>query len=276
MAIDGSRIGITLGAGAARGWAHIGVLRALEHARIRPHIVCGTSIGAMIGALYADNRLDELESWVNTLTWKKVMAFFDIGFGGGLLKGARVIAYLHQHFGDKQISDLARPFAAVATDLKTGNEVWLRDGTVTHAVRASIALPGLFTPWAENGQWLVDGALVNPVPVSLCRAMGAKFVIAVDLSSPLVGPPVAEASAEKEAERMPGMAETVMQSINIMSTRITRSRLAGDPADVVIMPRLGKFGLLDYHHAADAIAEGREATEIITPQILRLLGQNAP
>jgi len=275
MAINGLRVGIVLGAGAARGWAHIGVMRALEHAGIKPHIVCGTSIGAMIGALYADNRLDELESWVNTLTWKKVMAFFDIGFGGGLLKGARVIAFLHQHFGDKQIGDLARPFAAVATDLKTGHEVWLREGAVTHAVRASIALPGLFTPWAENGRWLVDGALVNPVPVSLCRAMGAEFVIAVDLSSPLVGPPVAEASAEKEAQRMPGMAEIVMTSINIMSTRITRSRLAGEPADVVIMPRLGQFGLLDYHHAADAIAEGREAAEILTPQICRLLGRNA-
>src|SRR5688572_20863285 len=138
MVIDGSRIGITLGAGAARGWAHIGVIRALEHAGIKPQIVCGTSIGAMIGALYADNRLEELEGWVTALTWKKVMGFFDIGFGGGLLKGARVIAFLHQHFGDKQISELELAFAAVATDLKTGHEVWLRDGLVTHAVRASI------------------------------------------------------------------------------------------------------------------------------------------
>src|SRR5918999_2325911 len=144
MAIDDLRIGITLGAGAARGWAHISVIRALEHAGIKPHIVCGTSIGAMIGALYADDRLDELERWVSTLTWKKVMRFFDIAFGGGLLKGARVSAFLHEHFGDKQIADLARPFAAVATDLKTGHEVWLREGPVKHAVRASIALPGLF------------------------------------------------------------------------------------------------------------------------------------
>ena len=273
MGIDASRIGIALGAGAARGWAHIGVIRALEHAGIKPHIVCGTSIGAMIGALYAGDRMDDLEGWANALTWKKVVGFFDIGFGGGLLKGAKVTSFLHAHFGDKQISDLARPFAAVATDLKTGHEVWLRDGAVTRAVRASIALPGLFTPWAEDGHYLVDGALVNPVPVSLCRAMGAQFVIAVDLSSPLVGPSVAKASAEKEAQRVPGMAEIVMDSINIMSTRITRSRLAGEPADVVIMPRLGKFGLLDYHHAANAIAEGRDATEILTPQILRLLGE---
>lgn len=276
MAIDNSRIGIALGSGAARGWAHIGVIRALEDAGIKPHIVCGTSIGAMIGALYADDRMDELERWVNMLTWKKVMGFFDIGFGGGLLKGARVTAFLHQHFGDRQITDLARPFAAVATHLKTGEEVWLRDGAVTHAVRASIALPGLFMPWPDNGRYLVDGALVNPVPVSLCRAMGAQFVIAVDLSSPLVGPTVAAASAEKETERMPGMVESVLSSINIMSTRITRSRLAGEPADVVIMPRLGKFGLLDYHHASAAIAEGRLATEILTSQIRWLLGHNEP
>lgn len=272
--LDHSKIGVVLGAGAARGWAHIGVLRALQEAGIEPHIVCGTSIGAMIGALYADNRLDELESWVNNLTWKKVMAFFDIGFGGGLLKGSRVTAFLRTHFGDKEIGELARPFAAVATDLKSGHEVWLREGPVTHAVRASIALPGLFTPYADNGRFLVDGALVNPVPVSLCRAMGAQFVIAVDLSSPLVGPAVVKVTAEKKAERMPGMAEIVMDSINIMSIRITRSRLAGEPADVVIMPRLGQFGLLDYHHAADAIAEGREATTILTPQIRRLLGQD--
>ena len=274
MNIDGSRIGIALGAGAARGWAHIGVLRALEDAGIKPHVVCGTSIGAMIGALYADDRLDELERWVTALTWRKVMGFFDIGFGGGLLKGARVTSFLREHFGDKEIAQLARPFGAVATDLKTGHEIWLRGGKVTHAVRASIALPGLFTPWAENGRFLVDGALVNPVPVSLCRAMGAEFVIAVDLSSPLIGPAVAKVSAEKKAEGMPGMVEIVMDAINIMSTRITRSRLAGEPADVVIMPRLGQFGLLDYHHAAQAIAEGREATAILTPQIRRLLGQD--
>lgn len=272
METNGHRIGIALGAGAARGWAHIGVLRALEDAGIRPHVVCGTSIGAMIGALYADNRLDELETWCSALSWKKVMRFFDFAFGGGLLKGGRVAAFLRDYFGDKEIGDLARPFAAVATDLKSGQEVWLREGPVTDAVRASIALPGLFMPWCENGRVLVDGALVNPVPVSLCRAMGATFVIAVDLSSPLVGRAVKKVAAEKYADGAPGMAEVIMDSLNIMSIRITRSRLAGEPADVVLMPRLGEFGLLDYHRAAAAIAEGREATAIVTPQIERLLG----
>ena len=272
MDADGHTIGIALGAGAARGWAHIGVLRALQDAGIEPQVVCGTSIGAMIGALYADDRLDVLETWCGGLTWKKVVAFFDISFGGGLLKGERVSAFLREHLGDKRIEDLKRPFAAVATDLRAGQEVWLREGPVIDAVRASIALPGLFMPWSDNGRILVDGALVNPVPVSLCRAMGASFVIAVDLSSTLVGPAVRKVPAEKKAAGMPGMAEIIMNSLNIMSTRITRSRLAGEPADVVLMPRLGQLGLLDYHRAAEAIAEGRDATAVLTPQIHRLLG----
>lgn len=272
MQTEEHTIGIALGAGAARGWAHIGVLRALTDAGIEPQVVCGTSIGAMIGALYADGRLDALESWCGALTWKKVMAFFDLSFGGGLLKGARVSAFLREHLGDKQIADLQRPFAAVATDLKAGQEVWLREGPVIDAVRASIALPGLFMPWNDNGRILVDGALVNPVPVSLCRAMGATFVIAVDLSSTLVGPAVRRVTAEKKSNGVPGMAEIVMDSLHIMSTRITRSRLAGEPADVVLMPRLGQLGLLDYHRAAEAIAEGRDATAVLTPQIHRLLG----
>ena len=267
-------IGIALGAGAARGWAHIGVLRALADAGIQPHVVCGTSIGAMIGALYADDRLDELESWVTTLTWKRVMGFFDVGFGGGLLKGGRVSTFLRERLGDKQISDLGRPFGAVATDLQSGAELWLREGSVAEAVRASNALPGLFAPWTRDGRLLVDGALVNPVPVTLCRALGAEFVIAVDLSSPLEGRAVAKVAAENPVTYAPGLAEIVMKSLDIMSIRITRSRLAGEPADVVIMPRLGRFGLLDYHHAADAMTEGRQAAEILTPQIRRLLGHD--
>jgi NTE family protein len=181
------KIGIALGSGSARGWAHIGALRALIGAGIEPQIVCGTSIGALVGAVYVGGDLDALETWVTGLTWRKVVGFFDISFGSGILKGDKFNDFLRSNFLDEEITELPHPFAAVATDLQSGREVWLREGRVVDAVRASIAIPGLFTPCERDGKLLVDGGLVNPVPVSLCRAMGADFVIAVDLSSNIVG-----------------------------------------------------------------------------------------
>jgi NTE family protein len=260
-------IGIALGAGSARGWAHIGVLRALAKAGIRPRIVCGTSIGALVGAVHANDSLDALEDWVRGLTWRRVLGFFDFSFSGGMLKGAKLIAYLENQLLDRPIEDLALPFAAVATDLRSGREVWLREGRAADAVRASIALPGLFTPVARDGRLLVDGALVNPVPVSLCRAMGADFVIGVDLGSSIAGRHVRGAAQKRD----PGMIEVLAESINIMQVRITRSRLAGEPADALVMPQLGSLGALDYHRAAESIEEGRAAAELALPQIRRLL-----
>lgn len=266
------KIGIALGAGSARGWTHIGVLRALDAAGIQPHVVCGTSIGALVGAVYADGKLDELSEWVTALTWRKVMGFFDVSFGGGIIKGARLTAFMRDKFMSKSIAELALPFGAVATNLINGGEIWLREGRVADAVRASIALPGLFTPQNSDGRLLVDGALVNPVPVSLCRAMGAEFVIAVDLSSNMVGRHVRRLESDTARRRRTlSMMEVVTDSLSIMQVRLTRSRLAGEPADVVIMPRLGRLRLLDYHRGAEAIEEGAEATEVMIPQIRRLL-----
>lgn len=261
------KIGIALGAGSARGWAHIGVLRALEKAGIKPQIVCGASIGALVGAVYADEDLDSLEEWVLGLTWRKVLGFFDISFSGGFLKGARLISFLRENLLDKQVEDLALPFAAVATDLRSGREIWLREGLATDVVRASIALPGLFTPFELDGRLLVDGALVNPVPVSLCRAMGADFVIGVDLGSGRNG----RHAGGSRRERQPNMIEVVAESISIMQVRITRSRLAGEPADALIMPQLGEIGALDYHRAAESVKAGCLATEMMLPQIRHLL-----
>jgi NTE family protein len=271
MARRKPRIGIALGAGSARGWAHIGVLQALLEAGIVPESVCGTSIGALVGAVYADDEVAELERWVKALTWRKLVGYFDLSFSGGILKGGKLFDYLRGSFLDKRIEDLRRPFAAVATDLANGREVWLREGPVADAVRASIAMPGLFTPWLEGDRQLVDGALVNPVPVSLARAMEADFVIAVDLSSNTVGRHLREIESGKRQSKQPGVLEVVTGSLNIMSERITRSRLAGEPADVVIQPLLGELGLLDYHRGAEAIAEGRAAAELMIPQIRRLL-----
>ena len=170
------KVGLALGSGAARGWAHIGVIRALEEAGYKPDIIAGCSIGAFVGAACASGDLDMLEAWVGKLTWQDVLKLLDPSWAGGLIKGEKLIDFFRQHFLDHDFSALAIPFACVATDLANGREVWLKEGSVAEAVRASIAMPGLFTPVERGDRLLVDGALVNPVPVSLCRSMGADVV----------------------------------------------------------------------------------------------------
>lgn len=284
-------VGLALGSGSARGWAHIGVIQALEEAGIHADVVCGTSIGGLVGAAYAAGELTRFEKWVTGLGFRDVVSFMDLGLNGGMLKGEKVMEFFRKTFVDRPIEELNLPFGVVATALHSGAEVWLRSGSTVHAVRASIGMPGLFTPVRYEGKVLVDGALVNPVPVSLARAMGAEIVIAVDLSSDLLGhrhlrtevvapdaPPsrVSEwmrklqgtfgAAGEEEAASepllLPSMLTTVAQSLNIMQVRITRSRMAGEPPDLVIAPRLANLGLLEFHRAKDAIEEGRRAVEV--------------
>ena len=294
--LPGVPIGLALGGGAARGWAHIGVIRALADAGVVPDIVCGTSIGALVGAAYASGELDRLEPWVRGIKLQTVVSFLDFSLGSGLIKGERLIEFFRNHFVDRDIATLPLPFAAVATDLEHGREVWLREGVVSDAVRASIALPGLFTPVRRDGVWLVDGGLVNPVPVSLCRAMGAELVIAVDLNADLLGrhlkqklpkPAAAPAGPESLADtvrtrlqagmaqfarngnhdRPPAMLDVLASSLNIMQVLITRSRLAGEPADVMVTPRLADLGLMEFHRAAVAIEAGRRAVAEAMPQL---------
>lgn len=283
------KIGLALGSGSARGWAHIGVIRALEDAGIRPDVVCGCSIGALVGAAYVDGDLDRLEKWVSRLAWKDVWGLMDVRFSGGLIKGEKLINFLERHFIDKDIAALPLPFACVATDLANGHEVWLREGSVTAAVRASIAVPGLLTPAKRDGRLLVDGGLVNPVPVSLCRALGADIVVAVDLGSDIVGSslrrgvPAEDRHGPSWSERLltslglknngdsPSMASVLSTAVNIMQTRIARSRLAGEPADVLISPRLAHLGLMDYHRGGEAIPEGVAAVKRALPALEYLL-----
>ncbi len=282
------RIGLALGGGSARGWAHIGVIRTLEDAGIRPDLVCGTSIGALVGAAYVAGELDRLEAWVRSLKLQTVVSFLDFTLGGGLIKGDKLIEFFRAHFVDRDIRELERPYGAVATDLARGREIWLREGGVSDAVRASIALPGLFTPVAADGSWLVDGGLVNPVPVSLARAMGADFVIAIDLNADILGRHLKSKPATRARSAKPTLADTVMaqlglthddspsppamldvlaSSINIMQVLITRSRLAGEPADAMIAPPLASLGLMEFHRAAVAIDSGRHAAEAALPQL---------
>src|SRR5579872_6354072 len=151
------RVGLALGSGSARGWAHIGVIRALEDAGIRPDLVCGTSIGSLVGAAYAAGELDRFERWVLGLGVKEVVGLMDLGLTPGLLRGERLMAFLRQSWPDRPIEQLRLPFAAVATELHNGAEIWLRTGSTLDAVRASLAMPGLFAPVHCEGMLLVDG-----------------------------------------------------------------------------------------------------------------------
>jgi NTE family protein len=220
----------------------------------------------------------------------------DVSLSSGLLKGERLMDFFRRSFVDRPLEELAMPFAAVATSLRTGAEVWLRHGSTLDAVRASIALPGLFAPALREGSVLVDGGLVNPVPVSLARAMGADVVIAVDLGSDILGrhlrahPPgeVGEWIRKLQGNlgalipthspdefKMPSMLDVLTTSLNIMQVRISRSRMAGEPPDLVVAPRLAHFGLLDFHRAKEAIEEGKRAVERVAHN-LPALGNQAP
>ena len=184
------KVGIALGSGSARGWSHIGVIRSLLEGGIPIDFTCGASIGALVAGSFSAGFLDPLDRWVRKLSWSHIIGFMDVLIPrSGLVEGEKISGYLRGVLSDPRIEELPVPFSAVATDLKTGSEVWLREGSLIDAIRASISLPGIFTPFARNGQWLVDGGLVNPVPVSPCRAMGAEIVIAVNLNSDIMGKP---------------------------------------------------------------------------------------
>lgn len=287
-------IGLALGGGAARGFAHIGVIRTLVANGIVPDVIVGTSIGAVVGGCYAAKELDTLEAWSRSLSVRSVLSYLDISLSGsGLIKGNHLATELQTALKDVRIDDLPIRFAAIATEFNTGHEIWLTRGRLADAMRASYSLPGIFPPIRIGGRWLVDGALVNPVPVSAARALGARLVIAVNLNSDLFGrgtiiashgpddddivqaaiPPKHNGfrhmfSRESALRRQllgrrgrPGIPTVMVEAFNVMQDRITRARLAGDPPDVLISPRLGAIGWFDFHHAQEAIAIGTEAAE---------------
>ena len=301
MPVHQPRLGIALGSGSARGWAHIGVLRALEQAGIVPDVVSGASIGALVGAAYASHRLDRLEAWVSQIDWWEIIRYMDLRLGG--VEGERLMQAFSERVEYALIENLPKPFGAVAADLHTGREVWFQDGSLLEAVRASIALPGLFSAVRHQGRWLVDGGLVNPLPVSLCRALGAERVIAVNLNDDIVGrrlggrtprlvtpnPLLARLSAGWQAmlgnsqplepapeDEPPGLFDVMAGSIHIMQDRITRARLAGDPPDVVLAPRLAHLGLMDFDQADEAIAAGLDCVRQRLPLLREALNLPEP
>jgi len=296
------RIGLALGSGASRGWSHIGVLNALLAAGIEPDIVCGTSVGAIVGGSYVSGNLDKLEEWILGSTRSDVLRFLGINFWQtGFVDEQKLGWFLHHYVADESIciENLTRKYAAVSTDLNTGREVWFMEGILADAVRASMAMPGLFSPVRNDQQWLVDGGLVNPVPVSTCRALGADIVIAVSLNSGVISKrdntkkdePTETAGLlssfkqqakeysnsifpnRDEKEETPGTFYAVAKSINIVQDRITRSRLAGDPAEILLAPRLAHIGMLEFHRAAEAISEGEDCVAKALEDICRAVGK---
>src|SRR5271154_7405805 len=183
-----AKVGVVRGAGAARGWAHIGAMQELDALGLRPDVVVGSSIGSLVGGCYAAGRRDVLESFARSLTRRRVLGLLDFSFtGNGLIGGERLRARLEAALGGLQIEDLPIRFAGVATEFSDGHEIWLRRGSLVEGIRASYALPGVFDPVKVDGRWLFDGAIVNPVPVSVARALGAERVIALNLSSDRFG-----------------------------------------------------------------------------------------
>ncbi len=304
-----ARIGLALGSGSARGWAHIGVIDALIEADIQPDIVCGASMGALVGAAHVAGRLSELRQWAGTATWRTIARLTDLRLtGGGLVSGRQVVSFLEGLGIGEPIESYKTDYAAVATDMATGREIWLQSGPIHEAVRASIAIPGIFSPARVDQRWLLDGGLSNPVPVSVCRALGAQVVIAVNLNGELVGrrftepePPIdtrpsrlsgevvrrmlgpwplpaalrrrpAEtATPPPSSDAAPGYFDVLATAINIMQDHITRARLAGEPPHVMLVPRLRSIGLMEFNRAEEAIAEGRACVEQALPTLRRYL-----
>jgi NTE family protein len=265
-------IGVALGSGAARGWAHIGVLQGLQAAGLAPAVVAGTSSGAVVGAAYVLGKLEAFKAWVEALGWMDVAQLMDPRLTGpGVIAAERLFATLRKLLGDPPIESLPIPFGAVATDLLNGHEVWLTEGPVLGAVRASSALPGLFPPVDRADRYLVDGGLVNPVPVSLCRALGAQAIIAVNLNGDIVGRHFA-VTRTGEGRQPPRVFDVIAGAINVMQDRITRSRMAGDPPDAMLSPRLRHVGLMEFHRGSETIRAGRECVEHMLPALRYALG----
>ena len=303
------RIGLALGSGSARGWSHIGIIEALTEAGIEPDIVCGCSIGALVGAAYVAGELPALKDFAQSLTLREIARMLDVRLsGGGIIAGQEIVALLRKMKISAPIASYRKLFAAVATDLETGREIWLREGPIDEAVRASISIPGILSPACHADRLLVDGGLVNPVPVSICRALGADVVIAVNLNGDLVGRHHRRSDSDRTAgsassapsEFMtrlinqvptawreqasailpklvspaltsPGYFEVLMTSINIMQDQITRSRLAGEPPHVMLLPRLRHIGLMEFDRAAETIAEGRAVVDHALPLLRRFV-----
>ena len=313
------KIGLALSSGMARGWAHIGAIRALKKLGFEFDVITGCSVGALAGGCYLAGKLDSLEAWAVSLDKRRIRGYLDLGLrSGGLIGGNKLVSEMRKHIGTARIEDFHSPYAAMTTDLVTGHEIWLQKGDLVEAMRASFSLPGIFPPVKIDSRWLADGALVCPLPVAACRALGADMVIAINLNADMIGKSRHKGNSyataagfdmlqtleeDGEHEKLslmgsltrkifrrdydgPSVFGVMTSSLNIMQDRITRSRLAGDPPDVHIAPRLGHFGLLEFDRAEEAIREGEAAVMRKQPELAdameimthtnRTVGENEP
>ena len=302
------KLGIALGSGGARGWVHVGVLQALKKHGLEPDVVCGCSMGALVGGAYVSGELDSLETWALSIGRLDMLRYLDINIlNGGVIDGESIMSILQDFKKDALIESLEKPFTAIATDLLTGREIWLQNGSLSEAIRASISIPGIFSPQKTGGKWLLDGGLTNPVPVSACRALGAEIIIAVNPTAGVLEyryrdleTPEEINTNEPRSALLDRLFDTVpdriksgvkamtpdflnadidrisyfdvlSSSIDIMTDQIMRSRLAGEPPHIMLQPRLGRFGTLDFHRAEEAITEGRNIVQDALPALRKLM-----
>ena len=302
------KVGLVLGSGASRGWAHIGVIEALEAHGVEVGVIAGASAGSFIGAAYAGSGLDEVKKFALDMDWKAVLSFLDIAFPrSGFIEGRKVAELIQLFTHVESFEDLKIPLYMVATNMQTGKQVVLSEGSVTDALRASMAVPGLLTPKMINNEWLVDGGVVNPLPVDVARAAGAEIVIAVDINSERVSKraqPRKDVNWQKNSARMehkrlevvtawmdrygsagktvstkidqwfsreepsPHIFEVLGSSLNIMQRKIEEMNLLTHAPDFLIAPQLGDMNFFDFDHAQKAIDEGYRRCEAFIPKIL--------
>ncbi len=307
------KVGLVLGSGSSRGWAHIGVIEALQDAGIPIHLVAGCSVGGFVGAIFASGGLEQLKRYVMDMDGESMFSFSDLTLiRSGLLDGDKKLRELFcMHSDKKDFNELEIPLKVVAADMHSGDQVVLDSGDLLKALRASMSYPGLFAPTFHKNRWLIDGGVVDPVPVGVARAMGADIVIAVNLDSELVSrrrhekfsavseqkPPqikneirnefLSKLASRYEAmektirDRLelqkkkepspPGTREVINAAIQLMQDRITRVNFAVNPSDILIKPRLGDLKMLDYDQVEHAIEEGYIATQSKIDDIKMLL-----
>ncbi len=299
------KIGLALGGGAALGWSHIGVIHALHRHGIRPDIISGTSMGSVVGACLAADKLEHLEVIARDVSWKSVLSFADIQFGkNGLLGGEKIVRELENQFAEMSIEQLPVPFATLAVDLISGEPHVFTEGSVIDAVRASISLPGIFTPHKHNGMLLVDGGLAETVPISLCRQLGADIVIGVDVVADYRGQAVATglivedqdkeisgigiaqkkgikgvwyglrnrtAKLFRRRRREPGLLGIGIASGALIMRQLAKAQQEAHPPELMIEPKVGHIMQIEFHKADELIRIGDDTVENMISVIQNVL-----